>query len=66
MYDKNNNKLYDFDKIVDISKKVPNFFDSEQGRNIRFYDKIILISEVDTNEFVTMRYGRGKKTWKEL
>lgn len=66
MYDKNNNKLYDFDKIVDTSKKVPNYFDSEQRRNIRFYDKIVLISEVDTNEFVTMRYGRGKKTWKEL
>lgn len=66
MYDGKNNMKFNFEKIIDISKKVPNYFDTETNRNVRYYDKIVLISEKDTNEMVSMRYGKGKKTWKKI
>lgn len=66
MYDGKGNMKYDFNKIIDVSKMNPNYFDMDTNRNVRYYDKIVLISEVDTNEMVSMRYGRNKKTWKKI
>lgn len=47
---KNGETNYDFDKIVEVSKKEPNYYDEQTNRNVRYYDRIILISEKKTNE----------------
>ena len=43
---KNGETNYDFDKIVEVSKKEPNYYDEQTKRNVRYYDRIILISEI--------------------
>lgn len=72
MYKNDRSQNFSFENIVDVSKLNPNFYDKETKRNIRSYNikgnsknKLILISEEGTDEMVSMRYGREKKTWEK-
>ena len=73
MYRKDGTQIYQFDTVVKVAKKKPNLYDEDTKRLVRSYkinedkkSKLILISEEMTNEMVSMRYGKDKKTWKSI
>ena len=72
MYKNDGSQNFSFENIVEVSKLNPNLYDKETKRNIRSNiikenskSKLILISEEGTDEMVSMRYGREKKTWEK-
>ena len=57
---------YDYNKIVEIIKKPPNYFDKNTNRNVNYYDRIAVLSETDTKEIVSIIKGRLNKKWSAL
>ena len=66
MFKKDGTPNYDYNKMVEVIKRKPNYFDENTKRNVNFYDKICVISEVDTKEIVSIRKSRLNKKWKKL
>jgi len=65
MYDKKNNLNYDYNKIVETFNKKANYEDTN-GRKICYYDGIVIVKEVGTDEMVTLRKGRVSNRWKKI
>ncbi len=66
MYDKKGNENYNYNKIVEIINKKVNYIDTDNDRNICYYDKIAIIKELNTDEIVSIRKGRLSKKWKKI
>lgn len=66
MYKKDGTPNYDYNKMVEVIRQKPNYFDENTNRNVNFYDNICVISEVDTKEIVSIRKSRLNKKWKKL
>ena len=66
MFKKDGTPNYDYNKMVEVIKRKSNYFDENTNRNVNFYDKICVISEVDTKEIVSIRKSRLNKKWKKL
>lgn len=66
MYKNDGMQNYDYNKIVEVINKKPNYYDSNTDRNVNYYDKISIVSETNTKEIVAIRKSRLNKKWKEL
>lgn len=66
MFNKKNKPNYNYNDIVDIFKKENNYEDINTNRWVKYYNKLVLILDKETNEVISFRYGRGSKKWKKL
>lgn len=58
--------LYNFETLKRVASLTDNYVDSKNGRHIRYYDKMALIKEVNSEEIVTIIRQRKKgKRWVE-
>lgn len=65
-FDSKGKQLYTFEDIINNYKKPINFEDTENNRWVRVYGKMVIITEKETDEIVSFRYGRINKKWKDL
>lgn len=65
-YKKDGTRVYDYNKIVEIAKKEPNYYDGQTWRFVSVYDDICIVKERGTNEVVSLRKGRVNKRWKKI
>ncbi|WP_419154488.1 phage minor capsid protein [Weissella bombi] len=67
MFKKNGQYNYNYQTIINTLHKKPNFIDSRNGRLVRYYNKIAIITEKDTNYIVTFIKQRKKGNgWTQL
>lgn len=61
------NNDFSIDIVFEISKKEVNYLD-ENGKNVRFYDGIAIISEIEDGieKFITIIKGRKGKKWTKI
>lgn len=59
--DSKGKQLYTFEDIINNYKKLINFEDTENNRWVRVYGKMVMITEKETDEIVSFRYGRINK-----
>ena len=57
---------YDYNKIVEIIKKEPNYTDNNTNRIVNYYDRIAVLREKDTKEVVSIIKGRLNKKWNAI
>lgn len=65
MYKSNGESNYDYDSLLKLINKEPNYYDVDTERDVNYYNKISIVKETDTKEVVSIRKGRLSKKWKK-
>lgn len=66
MYKNDGTPNYDYNKIVEIIKKEPNYTDDTTNRIVNYYDRIAILKEKGTKEVVSIIKGRLNKKWNAI
>ena len=63
---KNGQLNYNYQTIVNVLRQQPNYIDPNNGRFIRYYDKITIVTEKSGRIVTSMKQKRPSKKWEAL